>query len=288
MRKNFLSDIRHLVIKVGTSVLTKNGRFDSGVIRDLAGEVALLLKKGMQVSIVSSGAIGAGMTILKFKHRPVSMEGLQGAAAVGQRYLMQCYEEHFSCHGFSTAQVLLTWEDLAQRKRFLNAKHTLNQIQKWGIVPIINENDTVATDEIRFGDNDRLSSLLAILAEADIHIILSDTDGLYASGRKGPTGQRIKIVERMEESIFAHVRENRNSFTVGGMSSKLKAIRISVGAGIPVFLANGRAKNILARIFRGEDVGTLFVPHVRRGAGPKTWIDHFLSHVQPASAAKQG
>ncbi|MGH7197391.1 MAG: glutamate 5-kinase [Candidatus Omnitrophota bacterium] len=287
MRQQFIRDIKSIVIKVGTSVLTKRGCFDRKAIDALAGQVAPFLRKKIHVSIVSSGAIGSGMTILKFRHRPATMEGLQGAAAVGQRYLMQCYEEAFSRRGFSTAQMLLTWDDLARRKRFLNAKHTLKQIQKWGLVPIINENDTVATEEIRFGDNDRLSSLLSILVEADVLVILSDTNGLFAGGPRGKQS-RIKIVERMEESVFSHVRENKNAFTVGGMNSKLKAIQAAVSAGIPVFLADGRDRKVLSRIFGGEDVGTLFVPHFRRTRGRGEWLTHFVNHVKPFQMAKGG
>jgi glutamate 5-kinase len=279
MRRYFTKDIKNMVIKVGTSVLTKSGRFDKKIVDELSAQISDFLRKGIRVSIVSSGAIGAGMTILKFKQRPVSMEGLQGAAAVGQRYLMQCYEEAFARRGFSTAQVLLTWDDLAQRKRFLNAKHTLRQIQKWGLVPIINENDTVATEEIRFGDNDRLSGLLAILMQADVLVILSDTNGLYAGGERGAEKKRIKIVERMEDSVYSHVRDSKKSFTVGGMNSKLKAIHMSVGAGIPVFLADGRDKKVISRIFKGEDIGTLFVPHLKKSLARKEWLAHFMSHV---------
>jgi glutamate 5-kinase len=280
MRNVFTKDIRSMVVKVGTSVLTKGGCFDRKIIFDLAGEISNFLRKGVRVSIVSSGAIGAGMTILKFKKRPASMQALQACAAVGQRYLMQCYEEAFSRKGFSTAQVLLTWDDLALRKRFLNAKHTLSQIQSWGLVPVINENDTVATDEIRFGDNDRLSSLLSILVEADVLVILSDTNGLYAEGKRHDKTSRIQIVERMEESVFSHAKENKNSFTVGGMSAKLKAIGASVSSGIPVFLANGRDPKVLTRIFKAEDIGTLFVPHLKKAHAKKNWIEHFVNHIQ--------
>jgi glutamate 5-kinase len=282
VRKIFTRKIKKLVIKVGTSVLTKGGRFDKNAIHDLAEQISGLLRKGIHVTVVSSGAIGSGMTILKFKSRPTTMEGLQGAAAVGQRYLMQCYEEAFSKRGYSTAQVLLTWDDLAQRKRFLNAKHTLTQILKWGVVPIINENDTVATEEIRFGDNDRLSSLISILLEADAQVILSDTNGLYADGKRASEKDRIKIVERMEESVFSHVQDRKNSFTVGGMNSKLKAIHMSVNAGIPVFLADGREKNVLTKIFKGQDIGTLFVPHLKKVGGRRDWLKEFVGHVNPS------
>ena len=268
---------------MGTSILTKNGKFDRGLITQLSGEVSGFLKKGVRVSIVSSGAIGAGMTLLGMRKRPQSMEALQGAAAVGQRYLMQCYEEAFAKKGFSTAQVLLTWDDLAHRRRFLNAKRTLKKIQKWGLVPIINENDTVATDEIRFGDNDRLSSLLSILIEADLLVILSNTDGLYANGAHGRPQSRIPLVEKMSDSVFSHVKDSKNSFTVGGMKSKLEAIHMSVSSGIPVFLANGHDRAVLSRLFEGEDIGTFFLP---RRTASKSWIRHFINHVGAGRAGK--
>ena len=279
MRHRFIRDIKNIVVKVGTSVLTRNGRFDRRIVERLADQISVFLKSGIRVSVVSSGAIGGGMTILKMKERPRTMEGLQGAAAVGQRYLMQCYEEAFSKRGFSTAQVLLTLDDLAQKKRFLNAKRTLTEIQKWGLVPVINENDTVATDEIRFGDNDRLSSLLAILVEADVQVILSDTNGLFSGDPRVPKN-RIPVVEKMERAIFSHVKDKQNPFTVGGMHSKLSAIRMSVTSGIPVFLADGRETGTLTRLFNGEDIGTLFVPDLKKGQSRQDWLKHFLTHVK--------
>jgi glutamate 5-kinase len=275
-RKIFKNGIQNIVIKVGTSVLTRNGRFDKTIIRSLAAEVAAFRKKGTRVAIVSSGAIGAGMMILKEKKRPKTMEGLQAAAAVGQRYLMQCYEEAFSKRGFSSAQVLLTWEDLAHPKRFMNAKRTIKEIQKRKLVPVINENDTVATDEIRFGDNDRLSALLSILVEADALVILSDTDGLRSSGGEG---SRIKVVEEMDKSVYAHVRDSKNSFTVGGMRSKLKAIETSTSSGIPVFLAHGHTPKVLCRLFAGDDLGTFFLPLAKKERLRKNWTYHFLNHM---------
>ena len=276
MRTLYTKDIKNVVVKVGTSILTTGGRFDKTLIGKLGREVSDFLKKGLRVSLVSSGAIGAGMTILKQKKRPKTMQGLQAAAAVGQRYLMQCYEEAFSGHGFSTAQVLLTHDDLADPQRFMNAKRTLMEIQKRGLIPVINENDTVATEEIRFGDNDRLSALLSILMDADILVILSDTDGLYSNGGRG---ERIQVVEEMNGSIFSHVKDNRNSFTVGGMRSKLEAVRISTGSGIPVFLADGRKPMILHRLFLGEDLGTFFLPTAKKGHVRKNWVAHFTRHV---------
>ena len=276
MRKAYTKDIRNIVVKVGTSVLTQDGRFDRALIAKLGQEISGFLKKGLRVSIVSSGAIGAGMTILKEKKRPKTMEGLQAAAAVGQRYLMQCYEEAFSRHGFSTAQVLLTWDDLANHKRFMNAKRTLREIQKRALVPIINENDTVATDEIRFGDNDRLSSLLSILVEADLLVILSDTNGLYSDGGKG---RRIQVVEKMGNSVFSHVNDSKKSFTVGGMRSKLEAVQMSTSSGIPVFLADGRQNKVLHRLFTGEDLGTFFLPEVKKGHTKKNWLRYFTHQI---------
>lgn len=275
MREHFLRGIKKIVIKVGTSVLTSGGRFDKVRIDKLALEIGALLKKDVRVSVVSSGAIGAGMTLMRMPRRPKSMQSLQAAAAVGQRYLMQCYEEAFSRGGFSTAQVLLTWDDLAAEKRFMNAKRTIHEIQRLRHVPVINENDTVATDEIRFGDNDRLSSLLAILLEAELLVILSDTNGFYTSGRKDDGDKRIRLVERIDD-VFGHVSDRKTVFTVGGMRSKLNAIRTSVCAGIPVFLADGRQTNVLRKIFDGEDIGTFFAPK----RGKKNWIKHFKSHLK--------
>lgn len=278
MRDRYVRSARNLVIKVGTSVLTKGGRFDRARIGKLAAQITPFLKRGVRVSLVSSGAIGAGMTILGMKKRPTAMEELQGAAAVGQRFLMQCYEEAFSKRGRSTAQLLLTWDDVAEEKRFTNARHTLKAIQKWGLVPVVNENDTVATDEIRFGDNDTLSSLLAILVEADALVILSDTDGLYAGGEKGDTKRRFSDVVKIDEAIFSHVRDGKSTFTVGGMSAKLRAIQKCTTSGIPVILADGRRDDVFLRLLRGEEVGTLFRPEKTKRTG-RAWIRQLRRHT---------
>jgi glutamate 5-kinase len=245
---------RNLVVKVGTSVLTKDGVFTKSVIQKLAGEMAAFLKAGTRVSIVSSGAIGAGMTLLRQMTRPSTMEGLQAFAAIGQRYLMQCWEEALSKHRFSTAQMLLTRDDLVDEKRRQNAKKTLNEIQHLKHVPIINENDTVATEEIKFGDNDQLSAMLAKLIQADFLVILSDTDGLYDSA-----GHKISTVAAGDSSIFSHVRDKKSDFTVGGMKSKLEAIRQCTQAGISVTLTSGTTSNLLRRIERNEPFGTRFL-----------------------------
>ena len=258
MKRPVTKDIRNLVVKVGTSVLTKNGRFDKAMIDKLAAELVLFLRRGAYVSVVSSGAIGAGMTILRQRKRPRRMQALQAAAAVGQRYLMQCWEQAFSRRGYSTAQVLLTRDDIRQKQRSMNAKHTLKEIQRRGIVPIINENDTVATEEIRFSDNDHLSVLISILLKAKTLVILSDTDGLHANGHH--SGRRIPVVRRIDAAIWAHVRDRQTDVTRGGMRSKLKAIRQCVSAGIPVFLAHGRAPRVLSRLFAGDSLGTRFLP----------------------------
>lgn len=279
MRKYFVDNIQSVVIKIGTSILATDGRFDKKRIQEIADQISQLLIKGIRVSIVTSGAIGAGMTLLKEKERPKTMEGLQAAAAIGQRYLMQCYEDAFSRHGFSTAQILLTWEDLAHENRLLNAKRTLKEIQRRGIVPVINENDTVATDEIRFGDNDKLSSLIAILVQADALVILSDTNGLFERAGSG-LGERIKVVEKMDKKIFSHVRDTKKKFTVGGMQSKLNAVHMSVTSGVPVFLASGKDKNIIPRVFAAEDVGTFFLPEKKKGQAKKTWVADFLTQIQ--------
>lgn len=248
-----MTEPKNLVVKVGTSVLTKGGHFSKAVINQLAKEISAFLKSGTKVSVVSSGAIGAGMTLLRQKNRPTTMEGLQAAAAIGQRYLMQCWEEAFSKYKYSTAQVLLTRDDMVDEKRRMNAKKTLNEIQRLSHVPIINENDTVATEEIKFGDNDQLSAMLAKLIQADLLIILSDTDGLYDSA-----DNKISVVEADDSSIFSHVKDSKSRFTVGGMKSKLEAIRSCTESGISVILTSGTTKNILRRIERKEGFGTYF------------------------------
>ena len=244
----------NLVVKIGTSVLTKKGIFTKQAIKKLAQELSVVLKNGTKVSIVSSGAIGAGMTLLGKKTRPSTMEGLQAFAAIGQRYLMQCWEEAFSKYKYSTAQVLLTRDDLIDEKRRMNAKKTLNEIQKLKHVPIINENDTVATEEIKFGDNDHLSAMLAKLIEADLLVILSDTDGLYDDQKK-----KIPVVRDLNDSIFSHVKDKQSNFTVGGMKSKLEAIKTCTHSGIPVILASGTAFNSMRCIDPTANLGTRFL-----------------------------
>ena len=242
----------NLVVKIGTSVLTKDGMFTKAVINALARELTEFLKHGTKVSIVSSGAIGAGMTLVDQKTRPTSIEGLQALAAIGQRYLMQCWEEAFSKHHYSTAQILLTRDDMTDEKRRSNAMKTLKEIQKLRHVPIINENDTVATEEIKFGDNDQLSAMLAKLISADLLVILSDTDGIFDGN-----GNKIPVVKEINESIFSHVKDKKNHFTVGGMRSKLEAIRNCTQAGIPVILASGGTSGLIQHVEK-KDFGTYF------------------------------
>jgi glutamate 5-kinase len=245
---------KNLVMKIGTSVLTKDDAFSKSAVIKLAGEVAAFLKAGTKVAVVSSGAIGAGMSLMKLKTRPSGMEELQALAAIGQRYLMQCWEEAFSKHRFSTAQMLLTRDDLTDEKRRSNAKKTLSEIQRMRHVPIVNENDTVATEEIKFGDNDQLSAMLAKLIEADHLIILSDTDGFYDS-----EGRKLSVIESGDSSIFSHVKDKKTNFTVGGMKSKLEAIRSCTEAGICVTLTAGTTSDILRRIEKKESFGTRFL-----------------------------
>ena len=273
MRKLSKKNIRNIVIKLGTSVLTKNGRFDETVIEKLAGELTPFLKRRVHVTIVSSGAIGAGMTILKQRKRPKSMEGLQAAAAVGQRHLMQCWQAAFWRHKYSTAQVLLTRDDLhVKSKRYLNAKNTLKEIQRRGLVPIVNENDTVATDEIRFGDNDYLSALISILMEADALIILSDTDGYRDS-----KGRRIPEVSKITPVIWQYAKHRVTDHTRGGIRSKLQAVEKCMLSGIPVMLANGRDANVIDRVLTKKDLGTYFSSSPNKR---KNWIRHFVNHIQ--------
>ncbi len=275
MRKQFLDKARRIVIKVGTSVIADRRFFDEKLIAKLAKDLLAVLKprENLQIIIVSSGAIGAGMRLLGLKKRPQDIAKLQAIAAVGQRRLMQLYDDAFKDARLHTAQMLLTWEDLGDRKRYQNTKRTLDELLKLGCLPIINENDTVATEEIQFGDNDQLSAMTAILFNADLLIMLQDSDGLYADFKAGKSS-RISLVDDLSASILAAARDLKKTYSKGGMKSKLTAVQKAVDAGIPCLLANGRNGKVFTEIFEGQDLGTLFLPKIRGSSSKKHWIQH--------------
>jgi len=267
MRKEILSKIKNLVIKIGTSILTTDGIIDYKKIEKIAEEVNFLLDKGMKVCLVSSGAISSGMSILGMKTRPKNLPQLQATAAVGQRYLMDLYADAFHKYNRIVAQILLTQEDLKDRKRYLNARNTIFTLLDKKIIPIINENDTVAVEEIKFGDNDRLSALVSSLLNVDLLIILSDVDGFMVNNKVVP--QVNEITADLEKWAYGTVKKE---ISVGGMFTKLEACKICYRAGIPCIIANGNQSHILEKIMIGEEVGTLFLPQKKRLASKKQWM----------------
>lgn len=260
---------KRIVVKIGSSLMSgQKGALDTGLIREIAHQVASLVKEGREVVLVSSGAIAMGMSILNLESRPKELSELQAAAAIGQHELMDLYRRFFKEQGITCAQVLLTWEDFDNRKRYLNAKNTLSTLLKLKSVPVINENDTVSTDEIKFGDNDRLSALVATLTNADLLIILSDVEGLLAQDKSV-----VRLVEKITPQIKALACPTKKKTCVGGMVTKIEAAGIAVNSGIPCVIANGRRKDIVTSCVKEvETCGTLFLPKDIYLVARKRWI----------------
>ncbi len=243
-------------------------------LKRLVAQVAAQCKEGREMVIVTSGAVGAGMGALGYDRRPVSLAQLQACAAVGQSRLMATYEKLFAEHDLTVAQVLLTHDDLADQDRHLNARNTLVTLLGRGVVPIINENDAVSSTELKFGDNDRLSALVAALLPADLLIVLTTVEGVVENfGTKD--ARVLPLVERIDAGLESIARGTTSATAVGGMASKIQAAKIAVRSGIPLVIASGRRAGVLASIFAGEDVGTLFLPKPTRLKGRKRWIAFF-------------
>ena len=269
-----LRESKRIVVKIGTGVLTTSGnQLDEGRIRDLADDLVRLRQCGHEVILVTSGAIGAGMGILGWKERPRDLAGSQAAAAVGQGRLMQVYNTAFGKHSVAVGQILLTREDLSHRHRYINARQTMRALLKEGAVPIVNENDTVSVDEIRFGDNDELSALVAHLMGAQMLVILTDVDGFERRVGQGAR-EVVPIVERITPELERSAGGSVRSTSRGGMVSKLRAARMATAGGIALLLANGTRPGILASLFvEGHLSGTLFLPTAkRRLAARKGWL----------------
>lgn len=250
---------KRIVVKLGSSIFSLcSGKINYTYLTQVLNDVSGLIKDGLEVVIVSSGAIAFGMDILKLKSRPKKLSILQTAASVGQVHLMDAFNKLLKPKGIFCSQILLTWDDFNQRKRFINAKNTLLDSLKFKILPVINENDAVSVDEIKFGDNDKLSSLVSCLISADLLIILSDVDGLYH--RKNC----LKIVKRITPEIERSACGTDKEHCTGGMSSKITAAKIAGASGIPMIIANGKTKNVLSKIINGENIGTIFVPKKTR------------------------
>jgi len=259
------------VLKVGTNVLSDDANcLDTARIEHLAEQVCTLRSRGHAIAVVSSGAIGAGLAALGIGSRPRSTPKLQAAAAIGQSKLMGIYGECFEAHGYHAAQVLLTMEDFEDFRRYLNVRHTFVALNKLGAIPIINENDTTAIEEITFGDNDQLAAMVTSVFEADLLVLLSTIDGLYDT--TGSERRVVEVVESVTNDIKGLSFGTVSSRGAGGMDSKLQAIKIATDFGEPVVLANGKLPNVLERIMDGERLGTFFMPAAKRVEGRKRWL----------------
>jgi glutamate 5-kinase len=278
-------DARRLVVKVGSSLVTNEGKgLDAAAISQWGGQIAQLRAQGKQVVMVSSGAIAEGMKRLGWTRRPREMHELQAAAAVGQMGLAQVYETCFREHGLQTAQVLLTHDDLADRTRYLNARSTLLTLLGLGVVPIINENDTVVTDEIKFGDNDTLGALVTNLIDAEALVILTDQQGLFtADPRKDPQARFLPQVVAGDPQLERMAGGAGSSLGKGGMITKVLAARRASGGGAHTVVASGRLPEVLVRLARGEPIGTQFIAQTARLASRKQWL---ADHLQLRGAVR--
>jgi glutamate 5-kinase len=270
-RKQYLSTVRTVVVKLGTQLLSdKDGRLDTMFVASVAAQVATLRQRGIAVTIVSSGAIGAGLRELKLAKRPTDLAKLQAVAAVGQRRLMDVWADAFEPAGLPVAQLLLTREDIDDRTRFLNVRNTIHAVHEMGAVPIINENDTISTDElvrITFGDNDILASMVASALRADLLVLLTVVDGVLDA-----QGQSVRLVRDLDHARQL-VRAEKTAVGKGGMSSKLEAARVVTDAGEAMVVADGRAADVLPRLLDAhEDIGTLFVPSAKKRSSRSRWI----------------
>ncbi len=274
-RTELFGRCRRVLIKVGSATVTGPKGLDRAMIHRLSDQVAELRGRTPRVDIlvVSSGAIASGMYRMGLSQRPRSIPHKQAVAAVGQGALMEAWEEAFDKYDLLVAQVLMTGEDLANRRRYLNARNTLETLLSWGITPIINENDTVVVEEIKFGDNDHLSALIAGLVGADLVINLTDIDGLYdCNPRSNPSARLIPLVNRIDRAILACAAPESGVVGTGGMLSKVNAARKCLALGIPMIIAPGKQRDVLLRLFDGQEVGTMFVPKERSWSGKKVWL----------------
>src|SRR5437763_2143860 len=283
---------RRVVVKIGSSLLSAEEGLDLRRIRALVQEVAELATNGREFILVTSGAVAAGRARLRLRERPKTIPQKQAAAAVGQIDLMAAYKECFEARGRHVAQILLTREDLSNRRRYLNAKHAIAALLEARVLPIVNENDSVAVDEIKLGDNDNLSAAVAALVEADLLVILSDVDGLYtADPRQQPDAQPVAVVEASDPQAERYAAASSGRLGTGGMATKLEAARKAAAAGISTIIADGRGDNALGRVLDPNAAcGTLVVPSTDRLASRKHWIAFTLRpqgvlHLDAGAAA---
>jgi len=275
MDRASLKETSRMVVKLGTGILTSRSKqIDPGQVEQLVAQVAAQRAAGREVVVVSSGAVGAGMGALGLAKRPTDLSDLQACAAVGQSRLMSTYSELFARHNLPVAQVLLTHDDLEHRDRHLNARNTLVSLLEKGVVPIVNENDAVSYTELKFGDNDWLAALVACLLPADLLVVLTTVDGLVENfGKKNP--RTLPVVETIDANIKKLAGGTLSATAIGGMEAKLRAAGMTARTGIPMVIASGKKKRVLANIIGGRDEGTFFVPRPGRLKGHKRRIAFF-------------
>ena len=277
IRLEALASVKRILIKIGSAVLTGKDGLDLKVIAHLVSQMCDLTRRGFSIVLVSSGAIASGKHRLGISGKLKSIPEKQAAAAIGQGRLMRVYSKAFEKNNLYVAQILLTLSDLTDRQRYLNIRNTLSTLMDWHVTPIINENDTVAVDEIKFGDNDNLAAMIANLVEADLFINLTSTDGLYdCNPQTSKKAKRIGLVCEITDAIEAMATQETSSVGTGGMKSKVLAAQKVTSIGIPCIIAPGKNKGVLADIVAGKDVGTLFLPKASRLASRKYWIANTL------------
>jgi glutamate 5-kinase len=281
-RQQYLNKAKRVVLKLGSAVLTADDDLNLPLIQRLVEEISRLRSADREFILVSSGAIAAGCRKLGLASRPAGIPQAQAVAAAGQSILMRAYEEAFAEFGLKVAQILLTHDDLESRRRFLNARNTLFALLQWQVVPIINENDTVATDELKFGDNDNLAALICNLAGADFLILLTDADGLYEQDpREHPGARLLTLIPTIDAQVEKAAGKSPGILGRGGMVTKLSAAKKAGAAGLPTLIANGLTPGILGKIFAGEEVGTLFLPQEQKLTSRQYWLAY---NVTPKGA----
>ena len=278
MPKQRLITARRVVVKLGSNVITAKNSLNLEVIESISKQICTLMDKGIEVILVSSGAMAAGLRKMEMERRPEEIPKRQAISAIGQSGVMNAYEKSFTRCDKKVAQILLTAEDLNNRKRYLNARNTLNTLIDWQVVPIINENDTIMVEEIKLGDNDNLAAMITLLMDADFLFILTDIDGLYDKDpRLYPEAELIPRVTNFKKEIEEFASEIPGTLGTGGMLSKIQAAQKVTSAGIPMIVARGDISNILLHLFAGENHGTYFVPKKEKMASRKCWIAHTLA-----------
>ena len=280
-RDKYTKQSKRWVIKIGSALLTKDGKgLDYPAIEDWSRQIAKLRQKSIEIILVSSGSVAEGMSRMGWESRPKELAKLQAAAAIGQTGLIEAYETQFKKHGIQAAQILLTHDDVSNRKRYLNARNTLRVLLSLEALPIINENDTVALEEMRLGDNDTLAALVANLVEADLLVILTDQDGLFDKDpRHNNDAKLITEASASNTDLQKFVGKDATSLGMGGMATKLTAAQRAARSGCATVIASGREDNVLQRLLAGEQIGTLLVPDSNQLDARKQWI---VGQVQPA------